>query len=84
MGQQQAQGFSQGQTGAYGSHNQTGGLTGTHGGLGSNNAGFGGGHDGLGSTNQTAGPHSSNLANKLDPRVDSDMDGSRTAPGGTY
>jgi hypothetical protein len=32
---------------------------------------------GGGSTN--AGPHSSNLANKLDPRVDSDMDGSRNA-----
>jgi len=30
-----------------------------------------------GSTN--AGPHSSNIANKLDPRVDSDMDGSRNA-----
>lgn len=25
----------------------------------------------------TAGPHSSNLENKVDPRVDSDMDGSR-------
>lgn len=25
----------------------------------------------------TAGPHSSNMENKLDPRVDSDMDGSR-------
>jgi hypothetical protein len=32
---------------------------------------------GAGSTN--AGPHSSNIANKLDPRVDSDMDGSRNA-----
>lgn len=28
----------------------------------------------------TAGPHSSNLANKADPRVDSDLDGSRTTP----
>ena len=27
----------------------------------------------------TAGPHSSNLANKADPRVDSDLDSSRTA-----
>ena len=27
----------------------------------------------------TAGPHSSSLANKADPRVDSDLDGSRTA-----
>jgi len=38
----------------------------------------------------TAGPHSSNIANKLDPRVDSDMDGSRNAgiathgPGATH
>jgi hypothetical protein len=34
--------------------------------------------------NSTTGPHSSNLENKLDPRVDSDRDGSRTvgnAPG---
>ena len=30
----------------------------------------------VGST--TAGPHSSNVANKADPRVDSDLDGSRT------
>ena len=29
----------------------------------------------------TAGPHSSNLENKLDPRVDSDMDGSRRVGG---
>ena len=28
-------------------------------------------------TTTTAGPHSSNLENKLDPRVDSDLDGSR-------
>lgn len=27
----------------------------------------------------TAGPHSSNLGNKVDPRVDSDLDGSRNA-----
>lgn len=31
----------------------------------------------------TAGPHSSNMENKLDPRVDSDMDGSRRVGGGT-
>lgn len=29
------------------------------------------------SATTTAGPHSSNVANKLDPRIDSDMDGSR-------
>lgn len=36
---------------------------------------------GLGSTgpaSTTAGPHSSNLMNKADPRVDSDLDGSKT------
>jgi hypothetical protein len=55
--------------------NQSSGLTGT---------GVGGGY----STNE--GPHNSNLANKLDPRVDSDRDGSRnmglakTGPGATY
>lgn len=31
----------------------------------------------------TAGPHSSNLENKFDPRVDSDMDGSRRVGGTT-
>jgi len=31
--------------------------------------------------NTTAGPHSSNLANKADPRVDSDLHGSRTMGG---
>lgn len=32
----------------------------------------------------TAGPHSSSLANKADPRVDSDLDGSRTAGSAGY
>ena len=36
---------------------------------------LGGASTGSGTT--TAGPHSSNLGNKADPRVDSDMDGSR-------
>lgn len=43
-----------------------------------------GGNTGTGMTgfsNKTAGPHSSNLANKADPRVDSDMDGSRNVGG---
>ncbi|EHK99356.1 hypothetical protein M7I_4760 [Glarea lozoyensis 74030] len=35
-----------------------------------------GGSSGLGSSSTTSGPHSSNLANKADPRVDSDRDGS--------
>jgi hypothetical protein len=29
----------------------------------------------------TAGPHKSDLLNKLDPRVDSDLDGSKTYGG---
>jgi hypothetical protein len=36
------------------------------------------------SSNTTAGPHSSNLANKVDPRVDSDLSGSHTAGGAGY
>jgi hypothetical protein len=36
---------------------------------------------GTGTATQTAGPHNSNLLNKLDPRVDSDMDGSQTIGG---
>lgn len=50
---------------------------GTTGGYGSSGTGHSGGYDstgtGLGSTgHSTAGPHSSNLGNKADPRVDSD------------
>jgi hypothetical protein len=37
--------------------------------------------DTVGSGNTTAGPHQSDAFNKLDPRVDSDLDGSRTATG---
>jgi hypothetical protein len=33
------------------------------------------------STGNTAGPHSSDLANKVDPRVSSDQDGSKTIEG---
>ena len=36
---------------------------------------------GSGNTSGTAGPHNSNLLNKLDPRVDSDLDGSKTYGG---
>lgn len=36
------------------------------------------GRETSGSTNYTAGPHDSNIANKADPRVDSDRDGSAT------
>ena len=54
-------------SGLGGSHNTSGGYgssTGTTGGYGS-------------SSGTAAGPHSSNLANKADPRVDSDLDGRR-------
>ena len=56
-------------TGATGNSAYNSGTTGT--GM-TGNSGYTGT---TGSTN--AGPHSSNLANKMDPRVDSDMDGSR-------
>jgi len=45
-------------------------------GYGSGQTGYGSGQTGYGSTN--TGPHDSNVANKLDPRIDSDRDGSRT------
>ncbi|KAF2436567.1 hypothetical protein EJ08DRAFT_644898 [Tothia fuscella] len=60
-----------------GSHNTGSGLTGSH---NTHNTGTG---SGFGSSN-TAGPHSSNLANKADPRVDSDRDGSRNAGASNY
>jgi hypothetical protein len=36
---------------------------------------------GSGTAQNTAGPHNSDLANKLDPRIDSDLDGSNTLGG---
>jgi len=36
---------------------------------------------GSGTAQNTAGPHNSDMANKLDPRVDSDRDGSKTFGG---
>ncbi|KAH8773236.1 hypothetical protein BGZ57DRAFT_1005243 [Hyaloscypha finlandica] len=65
---------------------RTGGINGTtHTGHGTTHAGHGttGGYIGTStgvtgtSGSTTAGPHSSNLANKIDPTVDSDLDGSR-------
>ncbi|OQE35198.1 hypothetical protein PENCOP_c014G02977 [Penicillium coprophilum] len=70
----------EGLTGAGTTHG-TSGVTGTGAGLGSTHGttgthsstlGSGTTHGTTGSTN--AGPHSSNIANKLDPRVDSDRD----------
>ncbi|OIW23713.1 hypothetical protein CONLIGDRAFT_637679 [Coniochaeta ligniaria NRRL 30616] len=39
------------------------------------------GHTGPGPAPNTAGPHKSDMVNKLDPRVDSDLDGSKTVGG---
>ncbi|KAG7142988.1 hypothetical protein HYQ45_000748 [Verticillium longisporum] len=55
-----------GSTGTYGS-STTHGTTGTHGSTGIGSSGYG-------NTSTNAGPHDSNIANKLDPRVDSDRD----------
>jgi hypothetical protein len=52
-----------------GAHQHGGAVGGTN---------YQGGMGGNGPAPSTAGPHKSNLANKLDPRVDSDLDGSRT------
>ncbi|PGH31609.1 hypothetical protein GX50_05600 [[Emmonsia] crescens] len=76
-----------------GSGTRSGGVGGV-GGVGGASSGFGSGtghqaaghhgsnamHSNVGSgkASRTAGPHDSDFANKLDPRVDSDLDGSRT------
>lgn len=53
-------------------------MTGTHGTHGTSTGTHGLHSSGPGPADNTAGPHSSDMANKLDPRVDSDMDGSKT------
>ena len=53
-----------------------GANTGTSG-YGSGTTGTGSGYGSSGYGSSTSGPHSSNLENKVDPRVDSDRDGSR-------
>ncbi|KAI0838777.1 hypothetical protein F5Y06DRAFT_44040 [Hypoxylon sp. FL0890] len=70
--------------GVTGTHGTTGthGVTGTHGTTGTHGvAGTHTAHSGPGPAPDTAGPHKSNIANKLDPRVDSDLDNSRTVGG---
>jgi hypothetical protein len=58
----------------YNSHGTTGsGLTGTH--------GAHTGTVGSGNSANTAGPHNSDMLNKVDPRVDSNLDGSKTVGG---
>lgn len=55
----------------------TGAHTGVHGATGSHT----GTHTGTSGTSNTSGPHNSDMLNKLDPRVDSDRDGSKTVGG---
>lgn len=85
-------GFTQGNTGyaqdntGYGQGNTGYGQQGGAGYGQSTGAGYGDSYNssatpGTGKAGQTAGPHNSNLMNKLDPRVDSDMDGSKTYGG---
>merc|ERR1711939_942115 len=88
MGAASNTGYGSSTTGTHGGIGSTG-THGTHGGVGSTGVGSTGvGHSthgtgvsatpGSGNTNKTAGPHNSDMLNKLDPRVDSDMDGSKT------
>ncbi|KAJ9422048.1 hypothetical protein FOXG_05414 [Fusarium oxysporum f. sp. lycopersici 4287] len=62
-----------GGTGSTGTYGSTG--TGTGAGLGGAGSGYG---TGPGPAPNTAGPHKSDALNKADPRVDSDLDGSKT------
>lgn len=70
----------------YDSNTRDTGLTGSH---NTGTTGYGSGtsgaypDSGVGEST-TAGPHSSNLANKADPRVDSDRDGSRGMGSNTH
>ncbi|KAI8725171.1 hypothetical protein NCS52_00087500 [Fusarium sp. LHS14.1] len=56
------------------------GTHGTHGTQGTSMGGAGGAY-GTGPAPNTAGPHKSDMLNKADPRVDSDLDGSKTVGG---
>merc|ERR1711964_123728 len=78
MGAASNTGYGSSTAGTHGTHGTTGthggigstGTHGTHGGVGSTGVGA---TPGSGNTNKTAGPHNSDMLNKLDPRVDSDM-----------
>jgi len=63
-------------TGQYGEHTTGHHTTGHH-----TTGGLGGSTVGSGTAPNTAGPHNSDLLNKVDPRVDSDLDGSKTYGG---
>ncbi|EFY90146.1 cell surface protein, putative [Metarhizium acridum CQMa 102] len=68
-----------GTTGVTGSHGTHTGTHGTHTGAHGTHAGTTGA--GPGPAPNTAGPHKSDMLNKADPRVDSDLDGSKTFGG---
>jgi len=61
-----------------GTHTGTSGLTGTHGTTGHSGVGHNQDPANVGMAPKTAGPHKSDILNKLDPRVDSNLDGSKT------
>jgi len=71
------------QVGSYGNTTGTHGTHGTH----NTTGGYGGAQGGLtgshlpGPAPGTAGPHKSDMLNKADPRVDADLDGSKTYGG---
>ncbi|KAK2054084.1 hypothetical protein LY76DRAFT_492594, partial [Colletotrichum caudatum] len=85
---------SHGTTGTTGTHNThgnssltgnpstgaTGGVSNTHNAAGHVGSAVAGTH-GTGPAPNTAGPHKSDAMNKADPRVDSDLDGSKTVGG---
>jgi hypothetical protein len=64
--------------GGLGNTSSAGGYGTTH---NTHGAGVGGLHSGPGPAPDTAGPHKQDMLNKLDPRVDSDLDGSKTVGG---
>ncbi|KAL9476559.1 hypothetical protein ACSS6W_006400 [Trichoderma asperelloides] len=66
------------QTGTLGSDTTT---TSAYGGMGSLGGGFGTDRQATGPASNTAGPHKSDMMNKADPRVDSDLDNSKTYGG---
>jgi len=89
LGDREIGGYPDDRQGGIGSQQQSTlpGTTGTSGGLTGGTTGHHHHHDhqsgttGMGTTGTTgttgAGPHNSSMANKMDPRVDSDLDGSR-------
>lgn len=65
-----------GLSGSHNTHGTAGGLTGATGSHGTHSGHAGG--IGSGPAPNTSGPHKSDMLNKVDPRIDSDRDGSKT------